>query len=45
MTSLVEAIRAERVALVAPLLAPAAEKLAVLDEMERLALSLSGGGV
>lgn len=44
MSDLVDAVRAERRALIEPLLAPVADKLAALDEMERLALSLNGGG-
>ncbi len=44
MSDLLDAIRAERRALIEPLLAPVADKLRVLDEMERLAASLNGGG-
>ncbi len=44
VTDLVEAIRAERRALIEPLLAPIADKLRTLDEMEHLARSLNGGG-
>jgi hypothetical protein len=44
MSAIVEAIQAERRALIEPLLAPIADKLQALDEMERLALSLNGGG-
>lgn len=44
MSALVDAIRAERLALIEPLLAPIADKLVVLDEMERLARSINGGG-
>jgi hypothetical protein len=44
VTGLVEAIRAERRALIEPLLAPVADKLRTLDEMEHLARSLNGGG-
>lgn len=45
MSALVEAIRSERRALIEPLLAPIADKLRTLEEMERLAMSLNGGGV
>lgn len=44
MTALLDAIRAERRALIEPLLAPVAEQLRTLDELERLAASLNGGG-
>jgi DNA-binding transcriptional ArsR family regulator len=44
MSTLVEAIQAERRALIEPLLAPIADKLRTLEEMERLAVSLNGGG-
>ncbi len=41
---LLEAIQAERRALIEPLLAPIADKLRTLEEMEHLARSLNGGG-